>query len=93
MSDTCYFAVDGKVQPLSSQFQQGQLFNYATAHIYFWCLTGDVMLERGEHIFSIFAGDPRMQIDRIYLSKGGELPPVDAEWSSSERAGAEELSL
>lgn len=92
MSDTCYFAVDGKVQPLSSQFQQGQLFNYATAHIYFWCLTGDVMLERGEHIFSIFAGDPRMQIDRIYLSKGGELPPVDAEWSSSERAGAEELS-
>ena len=50
------------------------------------------MLERGEHIFSIFAGDPRMQIDRIYLSKGGELPPVDAEWSSSERAGAEELS-
>lgn len=91
MSDTCYFAVDGKVQPLSSQFRKGQLFNYATAHIYFWCLTGDVMFDRGEHIFSIFAGDPRMQIDRIYLSKGGELPPVDAEWSGSERVGAEQL--
>lgn len=85
MSDTCYFAVDGKVQPLSAQFRYGQLYNYSTAHIYFWCLTGDVTFEEGEHIFSIFAGDPRMQIDRIYLSKGEEYPPVDAGWKGSER--------
>lgn len=85
MSDTCYFAVDGKVQPLSAQFRDGQLYNYSTAHIYFWCLTGDITFEEGEHIFSIFAGDPRMQIDRIYLSKGEEVPPVDARWKGSER--------
>lgn len=82
MSDTCYFAVDGKVQPLSEQFRDGELFNYATAHIYFWCLTGDISLNKGEHMFSILAADPRMQIDRIYLSKSGELPPIDAEWKS-----------
>lgn len=85
MSDTCYFAVDGKVQPVSAQFRDGQLYNYSTAHIYFWCLTGDITFEEGEHIFSIFAGDPRMQIDRIYLSKGEEVPPVDARWKGSER--------
>ncbi len=88
MSDTCYFAVDGKVQPLSAQFRDGQLYNYSTAHIYFWCLTGDITFEEGEHIFSIFAGDPRMQIDRIYLSKGEENPPVDAEWKGSERGNS-----
>ncbi len=88
MSDTCYFAVDGKVQPLSAQFRDGQLYNYSTAHIYFWCLTGDVTFEEGEHIFSIFAGDPRMQIDRIYLSKGEENPPVDAEWKGSDRGNS-----
>ena len=88
MSDTCYFAVDGKVQPLSAQFRDGQLYNYSTALIYFWCLTGDITFEEGEHIFSIFAGDPRMQIDRIYLSKGEENPPVDAEWKGSERGNS-----
>ena len=88
MSDTCYFAVDGKVQPLSAQFRDGQLYNYSTAHIYFWCLTGDVTFQEGEHIFSIFAGDPRMQIDRIYLSKGEENPPVDAEWKGSDRGNS-----
>lgn len=88
MSDTCYFALDGRVQPLSAQFRDGQLYNYSTAHIYFWCLTGDVTFEEGEHIFSIFAGDPRMQIDRIYLSKGEENPPVDAEWKGSDRGNS-----
>lgn len=82
MSDTCYFAVDGNVQPLREQFRDGQLFNYATAHIYFWCLTGDIHFEKGEHVFSILAADPGLQIDRIYLSKSDELPPIDAEWNS-----------
>lgn len=87
MSDTCYFAVDGEVLPLSSQYRNGQLFNYSTAHIYFWCLTGTISFEKGEHTFSIYAGDSGMQIDRIWLSRGDELPPVDNEWRSSKRIG------
>ena len=87
MSDTCYFAVDGEVLPLSSQYKNGQLFNYSTAHIYFWCLTGTISLEEGEHTFSIYAGDSGMQIDRIYLSRGDEIPPLDDKWKSSKRRG------
>lgn len=87
MSDTCYFAVDGEILPLSEQYRGGRLFNYSTAHIYFWCLTGSIRLEEGEHTFSIYAADAGMQIDRIYLSRGDELPPVDNEWRSSQRAG------
>ena len=87
LSDTCYFAVDGEVLPLSSQYKNGQLFNYSTAHIYFWCLTGTISLEEGEHTFSIYAGDSGMQIDRIYLSRGDEIPPLDDKWKSSKRRG------
>lgn len=46
-------------------------------------------MEEGEHTFSIYAADTGMQIDRIYLSRGDELPPVDNEWESSERVGEE----
>ena len=29
MCDSCYFAVDGEVYPLSTQYRNGQLYNYA----------------------------------------------------------------
>lgn len=83
MCDSCYFAVDGEVYPLSTQYRNGQLYNYATAHMYFWCLTCEIHLPAGEHTFSIYACDTGVQIDRIYLSKGEEHPPVDAFWEWS----------
>ena len=85
MSDTCYFAVDGTILPLKTQYRNGNLFNYSTAHIYFWCLTCNISFTRGEHTLSIYAGDSGMQIDRIYLSKTNEKPPIDAYWKCSER--------
>lgn len=85
MSDTCYFAVDGTVFPLDEQNRSGRLFNFSTAHIYFWCHTCDIRLTEGEHIFSIYACDSGMRIDRIFFSKKDERPPLDADWKSSER--------
>lgn len=83
MSDSCYFAVDGEVFPQSMQHNNGQLCNYATLHMYFWCLTGKIPLSAGEHTFSIYACDTGLQIDRIYLSKGEEHPPLDKDWAVS----------
>lgn len=80
MSDTCYFAVDGEILPLICQHRNGQLFNYSTAHIYFWCHVCNINISEGEHIFSVYACDPGLQIDRIYLSRGSDNPPVDADW-------------
>ncbi|MDE6635797.1 MAG: hypothetical protein K2K09_04225, partial [Lachnospiraceae bacterium] len=84
-SDTCYFAVDGTHLPLDKQHRNGGLFNYSTAHIYFWCHTCSISLTEGEHVFSIYACDAGMRIDRIYFSKTDERPPLDADWKCSER--------
>lgn len=85
MSDSCYFAVDGEVLPQSEQYNNGQLCHYATSHIYFWCLTCSIHFSAGEHTFSIYACDTGLQIDRIYLSRGEERPPLDDMWVSSKR--------
>lgn len=85
MSDTCYLAVDGEVQPLENQYSKGNLFTYGTAHIYFWSLMSSMELTSGLHTFSVYAGDTGLQIDRIYLSQSEELPPADFEWKSSKR--------
>lgn len=83
MSDSCYFAVDGEVLPQSMQYRNGQLCHYSTLHRYYWCLTGRIHFSAGEHIFSIYACDTGLQIDRIYLSKGEEHPPLDQDWTVS----------
>lgn len=81
MSDSCYFAVDDEVLPQNIQYNNGQLCNYATLHMYFWCLTCRIHFSQGDHIFSIYACDTGLQIDRIYLSKGEERPPLDGDWA------------
>lgn len=85
MSDSCYFAVDGHVLPQNMQYHNGQLCHFATLHMYFWCLTGKIHFSPGEHIFSLYACDTGLQIDRIYLSRGEERPPLDQDWTVSDR--------
>lgn len=85
MSDSCFFAVDGEALPRSMQYNNGQLCQYATLHMYYWCLTGKIHFSAGEHIFSIYARDTGLQIDRIYLSQGEERPPLDEDWTVSPR--------
>lgn len=84
-SDSCYLALDGQVQPLSEQFGKGTLHTYNTAYVYYWCLISDLTLTAGEHVFSILARKSQLRVDRIYLTTGEELPPVDADWKVAER--------
>lgn len=84
-SDSCYLSLDGKVMPLSDQFGNGRLHTYNTAQVYYWCLISDMGLSKGEHIFSILARKSQLRVDRIYLTKGDELPPDDAKWKDSIR--------
>ncbi|MNN10502.1 hypothetical protein D3C81_1234250 [compost metagenome] len=84
-SDSCYLALDGKVRPLSEQLGKGKLHTYNTAYVYYWCLISDLELTAGEHVFSILARKSQLRVDRVYLTKGDELPPMDANWTDSER--------
>lgn len=84
-SDSCYLALDGEVQPISEQFGGGTLHTYNTAYVYYWCAISDLALTAGEHVLSVLARKSQLRIDRIYLTTGDELPPVDAVWKDSER--------
>lgn len=85
-SDSCYLALNGKVQPLSEQLGKGRLHTYNTAYMYYWCLLSELNIDAGDHLFSIIARKSQLRIDRIYLTTGDELPPIDAEWRDSARA-------
>lgn len=84
-SDSCYLALDGEVQPLSEQFNRGNLHTYNTEQVYYWCLMSDMLLSKGEHVFSILARKSELRIDRIFLSQSDELPPDDVMWKDSLR--------
>jgi hypothetical protein len=87
-SDSCWLSLDGVLQPLSEQLGRGKLHTYNTAYAYYWCLLSDLYIPAGEHQLSIIARKSELRIDRIYLTLGDELPPVDAEWVESRRADA-----
>ncbi len=79
-SDSCYFALDGSIRPLSEQFGNGKLHTYNTSQVYYWCHITDMVLSEGEHVFSILARKSELRIDRIYLAKEDKLPPIDVDW-------------
>lgn len=79
-SDSCYIGLDGKVMPLAEQFGKGKLITYNTEQVYYWCHLADLEISSGEHIFSIIARKSQLRIDRIYLTRGDELPPKDDQW-------------
>ncbi|MFC5469127.1 glycosyl hydrolase 115 family protein [Cohnella suwonensis] len=84
-SDSCYLSVDGVATPLSKLLGKGDLNTYNTAQAYYWCLISDMELTTGEHVFSILARKSQLRVDRIYLTVGNELPPMDAQWQDSAR--------
>lgn len=79
-SDSCYFGVDGVIRPISEQFGNGKLHTYNTSQVYYWCHMTDISMSEGEHVLSILARKSELRIDRIYLTKGEELPPTDVNW-------------
>lgn len=83
--DSCFIAVDGRVQPLDAQFSGGELCAYGTRQVWVWAAISDVELSEGTHTLSVHARKAGLRIDRIYLTACGDRPPIDAEWSASVR--------
>lgn len=82
-SDLIALALDGSVQPVEEQFSHGGQFTYGTSHIYYWNLLSDIELTKKEHILSILPLKTGFRVDRIYLTKGDELPPADDSWDEA----------
>ena len=60
--------------------RNGSLWRYEAEQIYRWIPLAQAELASGEHVLHIYALASGMRYDRIYLTKGEELPPMDTEW-------------
>lgn len=74
-------AVDGVVLPPEKLYAKGCMWRYEAEQIYRWVPITKVDLTAGEHTLQLLALASGMRFDRIYLTKGTELPPMDSEWS------------
>ncbi|MBQ7944546.1 MAG: glycosyl hydrolase 115 family protein [Lachnospiraceae bacterium] len=81
----CTIAIDDVEIPQAQMYNGGRLFNYGTKQNWVWMIVTETELTAGEHLFSICARASQFRVDRIYLTKGEEHPPIDAEWIEAER--------
>ena len=80
--------MDNKPFSEDNLYCKGCLWRYEAEQIYRYVPVGRVSLEEGEHLLSIYALASGMRFDRIYLTKGSELPPADLEWQrTNEKIG------
>ncbi len=85
-SDFCRIGVDGLIWELPRMYASGGgFFTYSMKQRWHWRAVGEMKLMEGIHLLSIYGTKPDLRIDRIYLSKGDEWPPVDCEWRESRR--------
>lgn len=74
--------IDGK--PLSKEelYNSGCLWRYESEQIYRWVPLGKRLLCEGEHMISLYSLASGLRFDRIYITAGEELPPMDSQWQS-----------
>lgn len=66
-------------------YNNGYLFNYGTQQNWVWLVVSNIEMKKGIHNFSIHAMASEIRIDRIFLTRRLDYPPVDAEWKDSNR--------
>lgn len=81
----CGIGIDGNEIPQNAMSNNGFLFNYGTQQNWVWMLVTEADISEGKHIFSIYARASQFRVDRIYMSKTDEYPPIDVEWNECER--------
>ena len=65
-------------------YGKGCLWRYEAEQIYRYVPIGSAQLTEGEHLLSVYSMRSGLRFDRIYVTKGDELPPTDMEWGKNE---------
>ena len=73
--------MDGVIFTKEELYNRGCMWRYEAEQIYRWVPIGKVNLTPGEHTLQMYALASGMRYDRIYVTKGEELPPMDGEWN------------
>lgn len=79
--ESCFgAALDGEAWSAEKLYGKGCLWRYEAEQIYRWVPLGQAQISKGEHVLTLSALAAGLRIDRIYLTMGSELPPVDGRW-------------
>lgn len=84
-TDACVLALDGDIQDAGQQYSGGTLFTYSMKQRWNWQAVSAMKMTYGMHTFSILGRKSGLRIDRIYITSGKELPPIDVQWVGSQR--------
>lgn len=79
--ESCFgVGIDGTPLPEEHLYNRGCLWRYEAEQIYRWVPIAKIPLTAGEHGIALYSPGTGLRFDRIYLTKGDELPPMDSEW-------------
>ena len=83
VKDESFFGVGVDGIPLEKDelYKNGCLWRYEAEQIYRWVPVATTELCEGEQELQILALASGMRFDRIYVTKGSELPPMDSMWT------------
>jgi hypothetical protein len=80
--ESCFaVGVDGGRLDDSGIYNQGSLWRYEAEQIYRWVPAAKLELTEGQHDLVLYSLGAGLRIDRLYLTKGSERPPMDSEWN------------
>ena len=72
--------MDGVLQEEDSVYQGYEIFRFSAEQAWRWVPLWKNSFREGEHTLGIYLMSSGMRIDRIYMTKGNELPPEDYRW-------------
>lgn len=80
--EEAYFAVglDGVPVPQEKLYWKGCLWRYEAEQIYRWVPLTKLEMTEGEHLLQLAGLASGLRFDRVYVTKGTELPPMDLDW-------------
>lgn len=81
-TDTCHFTIglDETVIPEKKLYNGKPIWRYSMEQVWKWVPVYEAELAKGEHELAIYSLSAHLRFDRIYLTSGEELPPVDETW-------------
>ena len=84
-NDAITVGIDKIMQPRGEQYGRGGFFTYSSQFQWVRLLLSELEIPKGEHVFALAAVKSGLRIDRIYLTKGTELPPDDLHFTVGPR--------
>lgn len=80
--DTSQFAlgIDGTVIPNKELYGGKPIWRYSMEQVWKWVPVQTQTFTEGEHELVLYSQSAHLRFDRIYLTRGEELPPLDCDW-------------